>query len=142
MKEGVTAHNIKATWSKWGIHSSNKTGVMTDPHYTIPLPTHPESSSLYRTETSLSEIEKLSTTLPTTVEEGQAQIKTLGSVAICTTRRLQAELAIAREELHQVPTHEKLAAKSRKVLSSARYITQADLQTARRAGTTDAQTSR
>jgi len=42
---------------------------MTDPHYTILFPTHPESSSLHRTETPLIEIEKLSTTLPTTLEE-------------------------------------------------------------------------
>jgi hypothetical protein len=140
-KKGVTALNIKAVWSKCGIHTFNKTRVMTNPHCTILFPAYPEFSSpqeglrplLHRTEAPLTGIEKLSTTLPTTVEEGQAQIKVLGSVqvAISTTRRLQAELAIAQEESHQTLTREKLTTTSRKVLSSARYITQADLQTAR-----------
>jgi len=136
-KKGVTAHNIKAAWSKCDIHPFNKTRVTTNPHYTILFQAHPESlpprESLrqlpHHTEAPLTEIEKLSITISTTVEEGQAQVKSLGSAAV----RLQAELAIAQEGLHQTLAREKPATKSRKVLSSARYVTQADLQTARHA---------
>jgi hypothetical protein len=47
------------------------------------------------------------------------------------TYQLEAQLAIAQQELHQALTREKPAEKSRKVLSLARYITEGDLQTAR-----------
>jgi len=56
---------------------------------------HGKASDSYRTVLGLlTEIEKLSTTIPT-VEEGQAQVKSLRSAAA----RLQAELAIAQEGL-------------------------------------------
>jgi hypothetical protein len=82
--------------------------VTTNPQYTILFRAHPESpppqGSLqqlpHRTEVPLTKIEKLSTTIPTTVEDGQAQVKLLGSAA----PRLQAELAIAQERLHQALT--------------------------------------
>ena len=79
-------------------------------------------------ETSLTEIEKLSTTLPA-VEEGQAQIKALRCVAIGTIHRL---LVTTQEELPLAFARENPATKIRKVVFSARYITQAGLQTVRR----------
>jgi len=78
-----------------------------------------------------------------TVEEGQAQIKALGSVAISNNSRLQAELAIAQERLHQALTREKPATKSRKVFSSLYHpgrLTNCSPCT-RRTGITEAQTT-
>jgi hypothetical protein len=78
----------------------------------------------HRTGASFTEIEKHSTTIPTTIEEGQIQAKSLGSAA----GGLQAEPTIAQEGRHRALSREKSARKSRKVLSLADYVTQADLQ--------------
>ncbi|KAI5778958.1 hypothetical protein EDC01DRAFT_634438 [Geopyxis carbonaria] len=44
---------------------------------------------------------------------------------------LKAQLSIAKQELHQALTRTQPAKKSRRTLSTARYITQADVTTAR-----------
>ena len=46
-------------------------------------------------------------------------------------KKLEAELPVAKAELHQALAHEKLAKQGRTVPSKSRYITQADLEGAR-----------
>jgi hypothetical protein len=80
------------------------------------------------------EIENISATIPKTISEAQSLLSKMREIATreaLRTYQLEAQLVIAQQELHQALTREKPAEKSRKVLSSARYIAGGDLQTAR-----------
>ena len=67
--------------------------------------------------------------VPSTIEEGQQQVKELGSAA----QKLEVELAIAKRELHQALTREKPTQSSRGVLSMAHYVTKGELKNSRKA---------
>jgi hypothetical protein len=80
-----------------------------------------------------SKIEKISATMPTKIKEAQSLPFKVGEITRQALRayQLEAQLAIARQELHQALTCQIPAEKSRKALPSARYITEGDLQIAR-----------
>jgi hypothetical protein len=141
-KKGVTPHNIKAAWATCGIHPFNKTRVTTNPQCALLIRAQSESSSPplregLRSQQKLPiiiEIENISATIPTTISEAQSLLSKMREIATreaLRTYQLEAQLGIAQQELHQALTREKPTEKSRKVLSSARYITEGDLQTAR-----------
>ena len=69
------------------------------------------------------------TTIPNTLEEARPQIDAPGSAS----QKLEADLAVAKAELHQALTREKPAKRSQAILSKSRYITQVDLEGARHA---------
>jgi len=139
-KKGVTPQNIKAAWTKCGIHPFNKIRVTTNPQYTLLIRAQSESPPLreglqpqQKSPTTV-EIEKISATKPTPIEEAQPLLSKMGEIATreaLRTYQLEAQLAVAQQELHQAFAREVSEEKSRKVLSSARYITEGDLQTAR-----------
>ena len=81
------------------------------------------------------EMELLRATTPTTLDEARSQIDALRSAAL----KLEA---VAKAELHPALTREKPAKRSRAMLSKSRYITQANLEGARRAKETPPSTRR
>jgi hypothetical protein len=139
-KKGVTPHNIKAAWATCGIHPFNKTRVTTNLQYALLIRAKSESPPLregLRSQQKLPiiiEIENILATIPTTISEAQSLLSKMREIATreaFRTYQLEAQLAIAQEELHQALTREKPAEKCRKVLSLARYSAEGDLQTAR-----------
>ena len=73
---------------------------------------------------SPTEMELLRPTTPNTLEEARSRIDALESAVL----KLEADLAVAKAELHQAPTRQNPTKWSRAILSGSRYITQADLE--------------
>jgi hypothetical protein len=82
------------------------------------------------------EIEKIPATIPTTIKEAQSLLSEMGEIPTREAHQacqLEAQLAIAQQELYQTLAREMPAQKSRIVLSSACHTNEADFQTTCRA---------
>jgi hypothetical protein len=127
-RKGITEKNIKAAWATCRIYPFNKIRVLSNPKVTLLQAPARESHTGLRPQSHrlLTEVDRLITE-PQTFEEAKIQNKNL----IEKLHSLKAQLSITKVELYQAMSREKPAQKSRRILSTARYITQQDLEHAR-----------
>ena len=133
-RRAITYRNITAAWAKCGIHPFNWQQILENPNFfwnetdTVPLQRNNDRPTR-QGQKPVTKIEKILAHTPHSLQEAKDKITTLGEEA----RRVEAELAVTKHELHQALTREKPAKASRKVLSTARYATRRQLETARHA---------
>ena len=138
-RKALTLQNIRSAWGECGIRPFDRVRVISNPKYSLPPRAHPESPPprerrplRYRPPPLRSHIGHLTAAAqvpPSSLDDSHNLIMDLRAA----TQKMEADLHVAKAELHQALTHEKSAQSSRAMLSKARYIRQGDLANARHA---------
>jgi transposase-like protein len=137
-KHGVRSANVKSAWRAVGVHPwSPKTVLesrkakeflreqdLQEERAKARASGHP---MMLRSQQILSELQKL--VLTPEIRDGPPPIQRLATLAL----EQEAELVIAKKQIHDVLTSHKPVHRSRKILSRARHATRADLLKARHA---------
>jgi hypothetical protein len=135
---GVRPANVKSAWRAVGVHPWSPKAVLEsrkakeflreqdlqDERAKALARGHP---MLLRSQQTLSELQKL--VLTPEIRDGPPPIQRLATLAL----GQEAELVIAKKQIHDVLTSQKPVHKSRRILSRARHATRADLLKARHA---------
>ena len=128
-ERSLSEENIKSAWNKCGIYPFNRQRVLSNPQILSAGSGQISSHQDLRNTKSTTEIQSFLATEPSSLDEAKEKSVLFGNKV----QAVEADLAVAKHELHLALTREKPAKPSRKVLSTARFATRVQLEHARHA---------